>query len=279
MNISFELFPPATSNGIGKVVEIARQLADFQPDMISVTYGAGGSGRERSSRLVAELNKPGFPAITAHITLSGQSKQDVLQQMDEWQEHGVKRFVALRGDMPDMARPFKPHGDGFSSSLDLMAHLASHGAEEIYGGAYPEGHPESPSQSAELDHLKAKQDAGATALITQYFFEADCFLHFRDRAESHGITLPIIPGILPVANFEKAKGFSKRCGASIPQFVHDRFAGLHDNPHESALMGASLTAELVMELADEGVEHFHFYTLNRADLSLTACRMLGVRPT
>ncbi len=279
MKISFELFPPAKPEAIGKVVETATQLAAFQPDMISVTYGAGGSGRERSTKLVAELNRPNFPSITAHITVSGQSRGDVLQQMNEWQAHGVKRFVALRGDMPDMARPFRPHEDGFASSLDLMAHLASHGAEEIYGGAYPEGHPESPNPLAELDHLKAKQDAGATALITQYFFEADCFLRFRDRAHKHGITLPIIPGILPVANFEKAKNFSKRCGASIPEFVHQRFAGLQDNPHESALMGASLTAELVMALADEGVEHFHFYTLNRADLSLTACRMLGVTPS
>jgi len=260
---------------MAKVIETAGILARFHPETISITYGAGGSSRARSLELVAALNKPQYPPISAHITVAGQSREAVTEQMDEWRTHGVRRFVALRGDMPDMQRPFVPHSDGFTSSLELMRYLRDHGADAIYGGAYPEGHPESQSEASELDHLMAKQDAGATALITQYFFEAPVFLRFRDKLVARGITIPIIPGILPIANFARALRFSQSCGASVPNQVHDAFKGLEDNPHESVLVGTAMASQLCQELVREGVSHIHLYTLNRADMSCAIARTLG----
>ena len=278
VTFSFELFPPAKPEGIKNVVATAKTLSSFAPDMISITYGAGGTGRERSARLVAALHSNDFPPITAHITVAGQSKHDVIHQMEEWQQHGVKRFVALRGDMPNMKRPFTPHDDGFTSALDLITYLRLHHAEAIYAGAYPEGHPESPSLEAELDHLMAKQDAGATALITQYFFDINNFLRFRDKVVARGITIPLIPGVLPIGHFEKIQKFSASCGAHIPDQLKIRFAGLENDPEAMAMMGACVGYELCAQLAHEAVPSIHLYTLNRSDISTTICRMFQGEP-
>ncbi|WP_366555860.1 methylenetetrahydrofolate reductase [Aquibaculum sediminis] len=278
MRFSFEFFPARTPAGERQLAETAKKLAPLRPAFGSMTYGAGGSGRESSNKgLQLLLDTPGMDPA-AHITVVGQPRAEVDAQLQSWLDAGVKRFVALRGDMPDMARPYRPHPEGYPGAVELVASLRRMGAEDISVGCYPEGHPESPSIEAELEHLKRKLDAGADRAVSQFFFNIDDFLRFRDRAVRAGITQPLVPGIVPVHDFNKVKSFAERCGATVPDWVGERFAGLEDDPETRGQVGAVIAADLCRDLRAEGIEDFHFYTLNKAPMTLAICRLLGIRP-
>lgn len=278
MKFSFEFFPARTPAGERQLAETVSRLAPLHPRFASMTYGAGGTGREASDRgLRLLLSTPGMTP-TAHITTVGQSRPEVDAQLRSWFELGVRRFVALRGDMPDMERPFCPHPEGYEGAAELVAALRRMGAEDISVGCYPEVHPESPSQQADLDHLKRKLDAGADRAISQFFFNVEDFLRFRDRAAKAGITQPLVPGIVPVHDFKKVKSFADRCGATVPDWVGERFAGLEDDPETRGQVGAVIAADQCRALRAEGIEDFHFYTLNRAPMTLAICRLLGFGP-
>jgi len=276
--VSFELFPPASDEAEAQLQQTVVRLAAFAPTFVSVTYGAGGSARVRSDRIVRALLGKGDPVTAAHITCADASRAEVDALVREWSEAGLRRVVALRGDAPGMNGGFRPHPDGYRDAADLVAGLRRIADFDIAVAAYPEHHPDSPSAAADLDNLKRKLDAGAARAITQYFFEAETFLRFRDRARRAGITAPIVPGILPITNFAKAQEFSDRCGATIPAWLAARFDGLDDDAETRALVAATTACELCRELLAEGVTELHFYTLNRATLSAAVCRMLGLRP-
>lgn len=278
MRFSFEFFPARTPAGERQLAETVERLAPLRPQFASMTYGAGGSGREASDRgLRLLLATPGMTP-TAHITLVGQPRAEVDAQLRAWFELGVRRFVALRGDMPDMARPYRPHPEGYADAAELVASLRAMGAEDISVGCYPEAHPESSSVQADIEHLKRKLDAGADRAISQFFFEIEDFLRFRDRAVKAGITQPLIPGVVPVHDFGKVKSFATRCGATVPDWIGERFAGLEEDPETRGQVGAVIAADLCRALRAEGIEDVHFYTLNRAPMTLAICRLLGIRP-
>ncbi len=276
MQFSFEFFPVRTPAGEEQLAETIARLASLQPLFGSMTYGAGGSGCEASDRgLKMLLATPGIDP-TAHITIVGQPREKVDAQLRSWLDLGVRRFVALRGDMPDMRRPYEAHPEGYKDAAELVAALRSMGAEDISVGCYPEVHPESPSWEADLAHLKRKLEAGADRAISQFFFEIDDFLRFRDRAVKAGITQPLVPGIVPVHDLAKIKSFAAKCGARVPQWMEERYRGLEDDPETRGQVGAVIAADLCRALRAEGVKHFHFYTLNRASTTLAICRLLGL---
>lgn len=278
MRFSFEFFPARTPAGERQLAETVERLAPLRPRFASMTYGAGGSGREASDKgLRLLLATPGM-VPTAHVTIVGQPRAEVDVQLQAWYALGVRRFVALRGDMPDMARPYEPHPQGYADVPELVAALRRLGAEDISVGCYPEVHPESPSAAADIEHLKRKLDAGADRAISQFFFEIEDFLRFRDRAAKAGITRPLVPGVVPVHDFAKVKSFATRCGAGVPDWLGERFAGLEQDPETRGQVGAVIAADLCRALLAEGVEDIHFYTLNRAPMTLAICRLLGIRP-
>lgn len=278
MQLSFEFFPARTPAGERQLAETAQRLAPLQPIFGSMTYGAGGSGREASDRgLRMLLSMPGMDP-TAHITIVGQSRAEVDAQLQAWLDLGVRRFVALRGDMPNMKKPYEPHPGGYRDAAELVAALRDMGAADISVGCYPEIHPESPSPDADLAHLKRKLEAGADRAISQFFFNVEDFLRFRDRAVKAGIRHPLVPGIVPVQDLTKIKSFAAGCGASVPDWMEARYAGLEDDPETRGQVGAVIAADLCRALRAEGVDHFHFYTLNRAPMTLAICRLLGVLP-
>ena len=278
MHFSFEFFPARTPAGEKQLAETVQRLAPLQPIFGSMTYGAGGSGRDASDRgLRMLLATPGMNP-TAHITLVGQSRAEVDAQLRAWLSLGVRRFVALRGDMPDMKKPYEAHPEGYEDTPELVAALRKMGAEDISVGCYPEVHPESPSLEADLEHLKRKLEAGADRAISQFFFDIEDFLRFRDRAVKAGISHPLVPGIVPVHDLNKIKSFAAGCGASVPDWMEERYAGLENDPETRGQVGAVIAADLCRALRAEGVEDFHFYTLNRAPMTLAICRLLGVRP-
>ena len=276
--VSFELFPPPSDEAEAGLQRTVDRLAAFDPAFVSVTYGAAGSARARSDRIVRALLRRGDPLTAAHITSAGATRAEVDELVRGWAEAGLRRIVALRGDAPDMTGPFRPHDDGYRNAAELVAGLRRIADFDISVAAYPESHPDSPTVAADLDNLKRKLDAGAARAITQYFFEAETFLRFRDRAAKAGIVAPIIPGILPITNFAKVVEFSQRCGASVPTWLAARFEGLDDDAETRALVAATTACELCQYLLAEGANAFHFYTLNRSTLSAAVCRMLGLRP-
>lgn len=276
--ISFEVFPPAPGAPEERFWRAVDRLAPLGPMYFSVTYGAGGSTRDRSERIVRGLLARGDTVPAAHLTCVGASRQAVDQIARTWADAGVSRVVALRGDMPAVGAPFRPHPQGYRDAADLIAGLRRIADFDIAAAAYPETHPDSASLQADLDNLKRKVDAGASKLITQYFFDAEIFLRFRDRAAKAGITAPIVPGILPIANFTKILAFSKRCGATVPAWLAERFEGLDHEPQLRAMVAVTTASQLCRELIAEGVETLHFYTLNQAALTYAICRKLGVRP-
>lgn len=276
--VSFELFPPASDEAEAQLQQTVVRLAAFNPTFVSVTYGAGGSARARSDRIVRALLEKGDPVTAAHITCADAPRAEVDAVVRDWAAAGLRRVVALRGDAPGMNGRFKPHPDGYANAAELVAGLRQIADFDIAVAAYPERHPDSPSAAADLDNLKRKLDAGASRAITQYFFEAETFLRFRDRARKAGISAPIVPGILPITNFAKALEFSRRCGATVPSWLAARFEGLDDDAETRALVAATTACELCRDLLAEGVTDLHFYTLNRASLSAAVCRMLGLRP-
>ena len=276
--VSFELFPPKTVEGETTLWRNLDKLAPLGPSFVSVTYGAGGSTRDRTNRIVTQVAGRTGLTPAAHLTCVGASKAEVDAVARQWWDAGIRHIVALRGDQPEGEATYTPHPGGYAYASDLVAGLKRIAPFEISVGAYPEIHPDAYSASADLDHLKRKIDAGATRAITQYFFEAETFLRFRDAAAAAGITVPMVPGILPVTNFKTVVRFSEACGTSVPGWMADLFDGPDDDPQTRSLVAASTATELCLNLMSEGVEDFHFYTLNRAELTTAICRRLGVRP-
>ncbi len=276
--ISFEFFPPRDEAGETKLWETLERLAPYGPRFVSVTYGAGGSTRERTSRIVTRIKRETGLEPAAHLTCVGATCEEVDAVARGWWDAGIWHVVALRGDAPAGSGGYRPHPGGYANAAELTAGLRRIGNFEISVGAYPESHPDSASAEADLDNLKRKLDAGATRAITQYFFDASVFLRFRDRCAAAGISAPIVPGVLPVTNFKKVVEFSAACGATVPAWMAELFEGLDDDPETRQLVAASTASELCLALMAEGVEDFHFYTLNRPQLAAAICRRLGVRP-
>lgn len=279
LQISFEFFPPKTDVMEERFWESVHKLAPLNPRFVSVTYGAGGSTRERTLRMVSRIaSDTGVPAA-AHLTCVGATKAEVDEVVRGYKDAGVSSIVALRGDPPEgIGQPFTPHPDGYQNAADLVAGIRKIGDFDISVAAYPEKHPQSESWDVEIDNLKRKIDAGATRAITQMFFSNADYLRYVERAQKAGITAPIVPGIQPIHSFKQISGFAARCGASIPAWVAERFEGLDEDPETHALMAAAVAAEQVTELLDEGVTEFHFFTLNRSNLVLALARLLGRRP-
>lgn len=276
--VSFEFFPPKDAVGEAKLWEALARLAPYAPSFVSVTYGAGGTTRERTSRIVTRIHLEAGLTPAAHLTCVGATRDEVDATARGWWDAGIRHIVALRGDPPAGEQHYAPHPGGYANAAALVAGLRRIADFEISVGAYPEGHPDSPSRAADLENLKRKIDAGATRAITQYFFEAETFLRFRDTCAKAGITAPIVPGILPVTNFKTVVRFSKACGTAVPAWMAELFDGLDDDPETRQLVAASTASELCLTLMQEGVEDFHFYTLNRPQLTAAICRRLGVRP-
>ena len=246
---------------------------------MSVTYGAGGSTRERTHNTVARIVRETSIKPAAHLTCVAATRDEVDDVVRSYWAAGVRHIVALRGDpQGGLGTAYTAHPDGYATSTDLIKGIRSIGDFEISVSAYPEKHPESASIDADIDVLKAKIDAGATRAITQFFFENEHYLRFMDRARARGVSIPIVPGIVPVQNFRQTAGFAKKTGASVPQWLADRFEGLDDDAATRRLIAAAVAAEQVLDLVDHGVSDFHFYTMNRADLVYATCHLLGLRP-
>ncbi|MGH6817882.1 MAG: methylenetetrahydrofolate reductase [NAD(P)H] [Methylovirgula sp.] len=279
INVSFEFFPPQTAEMERILWTSITRLAPLRPEFVSVTYGAGGTTRERTHATVARILEETSIKPAAHLTCVGASCREIDAIARDYWEMGVRHIVALRGDPTGgPGRLFVPHAEGYKNSTALVAGLKRIADFEITVSAYPEGHPESPSVDHDIDVLKAKIDAGANRVITQFFFENEVYLRFLDKARAHGITIPIVPGIVPVQNFKQTAVFARRAGAAIPHWLAERFKGLDDDPTTRRLIAATVTAEQVFDLVDQGIDHFHFYTMNRADLVYAICHLLGVRP-
>lgn len=277
--VSFEFFPPKTDAMEERFWDSIDKLAPLGPRFVSVTYGAGGSTRERTLRMVSRIKADTGVDAAAHLTCVGASRDEVDAVVRLYSEAGITRIVALRGDPPEgVGQPFVAHPEGYRNAAELVAGLRRIGPFDISVAAYPEKHPQSPDWQADIDNLKRKLDAGANRAITQMFFDNDDYFRFVDRARAAGIEAPIVPGIQPIHSFRQIAGFAARCGASIPVWLAERFDGLEDEPETHALVASAVAAEQVMELVDRGVTEFHFYTLNRSNLLLALARLLGVRP-
>ena len=275
--VSFEFFPPKTAEMENRLWEVITRLEPLMPRFVSVTYGAGGSTRERTHATVRRIRVETSLEPAAHLTCVAATKAEIDAVARDYWAAGVRHIVALRGDPPAGGEAYTPHPDGYAYAAELVAGLKRVADFEISVAAYPESHPEAASAAADLDNLKRKVEAGASRAITQYFFDVDLFLRFRDRAAAHRIAVPIVPGILPVTNYAQVKKFSASCGASIPDWMEAHFAGLDGDPDTRRLVAASIAAEQCRRLHAEGVHEFHFYTLNRADLIVAICHLLGVR--
>jgi methylenetetrahydrofolate reductase (NADPH) len=276
--VSFEFFPPNTPEMEATLWSSIQRLAPLAPRFVSVTYGAAGSTRERTHRTVRRLLSETALTPTAHLTCVGASREEVDAVADEYWAAGVRHVVALRGDPPAGGNGYTPHAEGYPYAADLVRGLRARHDFDISVSAYPEGHPEASSLRADLDTLKRKVDAGATHAITQFFFDNTVYFRFLERARRAGINIPITPGIMPVTNFVRMRKFAAQAGASIPPSLAWIFEGLEHDPETRKLVAATVAAEQCQQLADSGVHDFHFYTLNRADLSYAICHILGLRP-
>lgn len=276
--VSFEFFPPTTVELERSLWQALERLAPLRPHFVSVTYGAGGSTRERTHDTVVAIERQTGLRPAAHLTCVGASRTEIEAIARRYWQAGVRHIVALRGDPPEGTGRFRPHPQGYACAAELVAGLKKVADFELSVAAHPETHPEAASPRADLENLKRKQDAGAARGITQYFFDADVFLRFRDRAVAAGVHMPLVPGILPVSNFAQVKKFSARCGASVPLWLERFFDGLDDDPETRKLVAVHVAGELCRRLEREGVRQFHFYTLNRAELTRALCRLLGIRP-
>jgi methylenetetrahydrofolate reductase (NADPH) len=283
--VSFEFFPPKTPEMEERLWAVIKRLESLAPRFVSVTYGAGGSTRERTHATVRRIRQETALEPAAHLTCVAATREEIDTVARDYWEAGIRHIVALRGDPPNGpigggpagGGRYAPHPDGYSFAADLVAGLKRVADFEISVAAYPETHPSARSPGHDLDNLKAKLDAGATRAITQFFFDPNVYLRFRDRAHAAGIRVPIVPGILPVTNFTQLKRMAAGCGASIPAWMAGHFDGLDDDPDTRRLVAASLAAEQCRRLHANGVHEFHFYTLNRADLIVAICHLLGVR--
>jgi methylenetetrahydrofolate reductase (NADPH) len=255
-----------------------QRLAPLRPRFVSVTYGADGSTRERTHNVVARVVRETLLTPAAHLTCVGMDREHVLEIARSYWHTGVRHIVALRGDAPQGSAGYQPHPGGFAYAVDLVRGLRSVADFEISVAAYPEGHPDAPNAAFDLDNLKAKLDAGADRAISQFFFDPTVYLRFRDRCAAAGIKASLVPGILPITRFPHMLRFAERCGASVPDWLRLRFDGLEDDADTRRMIAAAIAIEQVQALSREGVDEFHFYTLNRADLTYAICHALGVRP-
>ncbi len=285
IDVSFEFFPPATAAGTAALARCVEQLTPLGPKFVSVTYGAGGTTQEKTHTAVTDLASiPGL-SVAGHLTCVDSTAAKVAEVIDNYLAVGVHHIVALRGDAP--STPATETGtasrDGYTTAVELVAAIRRHAQArdtdiEISVAAYPEVHPKAASAASDLDNLKAKIDAGATRAITQFFFDTDVFLRFLDTARAAGIDVPIVPGIMPVTNFAGVTRFAARCQTTVPDWMHDLFADLDEMPDVQPLVAATVAAEQCRRLAEHGVREFHFYTMNRAELTAATCRILGLRP-
>ena len=273
--LSFEFFPPTSEKMERALWNAVTTLARLEPRFVSVTYGADGSTRDRTHRIVNRIRSETSLECAPHLTCVGASRDEILDIARGYQQERVAHIVALRGDPPKDSAGYTPRPDGFAYATDLVEGLMQLGAFQISVAAYPETHPEAPSPEFDLDNLKRKLDAGASRAITQFFFDVDAFLRFRDRCAARGIDAPIVPGILPIVNFERMLGFAKTCGASVPDWLRERFAGVEDSAVLAAI-ARDIAVEQATALRQAGVNEFHFYTLNRAELTLAVCAALGI---
>jgi len=290
--VSFEFFPPTDEAAADNLWSAVERLAPLQPRFVSVTYGADGSTRSRTHECVLRMLRDTDLTVAPHLTCIGAAREELAAIAQDYWRHGVRHLVALRGDMPGAGPPpggappgtapdgraHRPHPGGYRYASDLVRGLKEAAPFEISVAAYPEGHPESGTIEADLDNLARKVDAGARRAITQFFFDTSAFLHYRDRAAARGIAAPIVPGILPITRFPQLLRFAERCGASIPAWLRARFEGLDEDPETRRMIAAHVAIEQVQELSRHGVEEFHFYTLNRAELTYAICHALGLRP-
>ena len=278
IEVSFECFPPKSEKMSETLWQSVETLKPLDPRFVSVTYGAGGSTRERTHEQVVRIQNEAQIPAAAHLTCVAATREEVDAVARHYWEEGIRHIVALRGDAPDSDTGYSPHPGGYENAVDLIKGLKKVGDFEISAAAYPEMHPDSKDRQADLDNLKAKFDAGATRAITQFFFEPECFFDFRDRAAAAGIEGEIVPGIMPVMSFAAVQKMSGLCGTAIPHWMEGLFEGLDEKPEARQLVSATIAAELCRRLYAGGVRQFHFYTLNRAELSYAICHMLGLRP-
>jgi methylenetetrahydrofolate reductase (NADPH) len=280
--VSFEFFPPSDEPMGRQLWEAVQRLAPLQPQFVSVTYGADGSTRSRTHECVLRILRETHLTVAPHLTCVGAERGEVLRIAEDYWQQGVRHMVALRGDAPAAQMSpegrYRPHPGGFAYASDLVAGLGSVAGFELSVAAYPEGHPESGSVDADLANLKRKVDAGAGRAITQFFFDTDVFLRYRDRCEAAGIRVRLVPGILPITRFPQLLRFAARCGATVPAWLRQRFDGLEDDAETRRMIAANVAIEQVQRLRMHGVDEFHFYTLNRAELTYAICHALGLRP-
>ena len=278
IRVSFEFFPPADVAMEATLWCSLERLAPLAPRFVSVTYGADGSTRERTHSVVTRIQRQSKLTGAPHLTCIGASRAEILDIARTYWDEGVRHLVALRGDPPQGGGAYRPHPDGFAFAAELVAGLRALAPFDISVAAYPETHPEAASAAADLENLKRKIDAGASRAITQFFYDIGVFLRFRDRCAAAGIAAPLVPGILPITRFPQVLKFARTCGASIPSWLRERFEGLEEDPETRRLIAAAVAIEQVEELRRHGVREFHFYTLNRSELTYAICHALGLRP-
>ena len=277
--VSFEFFPPKTEKMEATLWESIKTLEPLGPRFVSVTYGAGGSTRERTHSTVERIVRETGLTPAAHLTCVAATRDEIDEVARGYWEAGVRHIVALRGDPPEPGTSFVPPAGGYANAAELVEGIKRVAPFEVSVAAYPEIHPDSITRAADLDNLTRKIDAGADRAITQFFFSPECFLRFRDEAAAAGISAEIVPGILPVSNVAQTRKFAAMCGATIPAWMERLFEGLDDLPAARQLVAATIAAEMCAQLYSGGVRHFHFYTMNRAELSYAICHLLGLRPT
>jgi len=278
VEVSFEFFPPHSEKMEATLWESVQRLKNLAPSFVSVTYGADGSTRERTHDAVERIVKETDLTAAPHLTCIDASRGEIDDVAREYWDMGIRHLVALRGDPPQEADGYVPRPDGYAYASDLVAGLKKVADFDITVAAYPEVHPEAPNALFDLENLKRKLDAGASRAITQFFFDVDVFLRFRDLVAAAGIESSIVPGILPITRFPQLQRFAEQCGASVPDWLHDRFAGLEDDAETRQMIAANVAIEQARRLQAEGISEFHFYTLNRSELTVAICHALGVRP-
>ena len=274
LNISFEFFPAKDDVGHENLWKSIKKLEQFSPKFFSVTFGAGGGERDKSDFLVKKIHNKSNTPVAGHLTCVDMSKEEINSIALDWLRNGINKIVALRGDVRKKNSKYIPHKNGYANAADMVSGLKKLGNFQIAVAGYPEKHPDSENEIKDLENLKNKADQGADKIITQFFFNYEKFLKFRDAAINAGVKIPIIPGILPVDNFEKIKNFSKKCGTSIPNWIEEEFTGLENDNEIQKIVGASIACDLVKKLQVEGVNEFHFYTLNKYELSYAVCKRL-----
>ncbi len=278
ISVSFEFFPPKNEDMENRLWDTVTRLGALEPEFVSVTYGAGGSTRERTVRTVKRILTETDLVPAAHLTCIDASREEVDAVVRDFASLGVKRFVALRGDPAEgTGASYRPHDDGYQNAASLVAGLKAFADFDITVSAYPEKHPESPDFATDIDMLKRKVDNGATRAITQFFFDNDLFENYVERVRRAGIYIPIIPGVLPIHNFTQVANFAARCGTHVPDWLAERFDGLERDPQTHALVAAAVAAEQVLDLVERGTQNFHFYTMNRSDLAFAICHLIGIR--